>query len=1076
MKRPSPSAIAIILALVLIPARTFATIANVVGVCSAGTTVNAATITCTAGSTVAAGKQMIISVCSDAGSSINSVSINGGGATITSSVNYSNASPSRSVSWVITSDGVTSGQSITVTMSASNTARSMNVLAADNVTDTLDGAAQTASGTAAGPTVAGSTTTGNADDILLALTCYGGSGAVTFDPNTGLGYAEGSAETQAQNGVTNRNYGVAYKLPAAVGTVKPQPTLGSSQAYWIAAIALKGATPTNTPTLTFTNTSTPTNTPTSTPTITNTPTRTWTPTLTATTTQTATPGIQGAHSFESGGPVTNFFRAEMGGGYTSGSSLAQLTIQKTPVPTVAANYWSLRVKPTPGQKEAVYQDFPAASALVYHARFYATTASTLARKVVDITNGSTKSGCFLTEVADGSGVRLKVYFASTGNKCTSSLTDTKRCTLDADCVDSGGNSATCSDGAYATSGVLNVGQWYSATVTESHSGAIVTCTLQIAGGPTQTSTQNEGVCAASGDHANYPCAVDGDCGTSTPCDISSVVAMSRIYMGTNDTVSDFTDYVLDDVIWKTGSTAGLNLVRAQGIDPTGAGGSTQWTPNTGNNFAAVDDMASAGANDGDTTYVATSAASKVDEYTLGDITLGTDESVLALTTSAVFRNTGTGLDAPISTGIGDATNSKLCNAVDAASFSDTSYYPSSYCFWGTDASSAAWTQTTVNAARARLNRSTAPSGNEVRVTAEKASVFIAMPTPARPITLIDQTGDGVLTGCVFGDSRMADTQFKAALASQLDQFDNLALCARPGLTSKALLTALPTLLNSTSTAVVTCNAIFGSTGRACDYVAWLPTDVNDWHTVPMMPREGYCYDNGGADQGNKCDCDQSFDTAAGALVTTDQNSYCVQGASFKNTCTAGSDCSGGPTNGLGCTHDSGLVPTWCMPGCINAPRCRSGVCIKEPSLALSKLRIRKIIQTIARSGAKQLVLYSPATRSDQIGCWGTLNDSIAAERNFIADMASGFSLNTGDLRADFEVGCSPPNNGCLRDAVHWTTTTGGGAERAANLITACWEKTCSGGSNAGASCRVDATCSGGGTCVVGSSNVSCGNL
>jgi hypothetical protein len=62
----------------------------------------------------------------------------------------------------------------------------------------------------------------------------------------------------------------------------------------------------------------------------------------------------------------------------------------------------------------------------------------------------------------------------------------------------------------------------------------------------------------------------------------------------------------------------LGNFRSVRLTPNAAGDTTQWTPNTGTNFGAVDDTAS----DGDTTYVATSTTDNIDLYNLPSPTHG----------------------------------------------------------------------------------------------------------------------------------------------------------------------------------------------------------------------------------------------------------------------------------------------------------------------------------------------------------------------------------------------------------------------------------------------------------------------
>jgi hypothetical protein len=70
----------------------------------------------------------------------------------------------------------------------------------------------------------------------------------------------------------------------------------------------------------------------------------------------------------------------------------------------------------------------------------------------------------------------------------------------------------------------------------------------------------------------------------------------------------------------------LGDCRIETIYPSGAGNSTQFTPNTGSNFAAVDES---GGSDSDTTYVASSTVGHKDTYTFGDL-VSTTGSVVAV--------------------------------------------------------------------------------------------------------------------------------------------------------------------------------------------------------------------------------------------------------------------------------------------------------------------------------------------------------------------------------------------------------------------------------------------------------------
>jgi hypothetical protein len=77
---------------------------------------------------------------------------------------------------------------------------------------------------------------------------------------------------------------------------------------------------------------------------------------------------------------------------------------------------------------------------------------------------------------------------------------------------------------------------------------------------------------------------------------------------------DYDDFYACDSQGST-NTDLLGDVRVETIFPTGAGNSTNMTPNTGSNYAAVNQT----AQDGDTTYVATPTATTKDTYAMGDL-------------------------------------------------------------------------------------------------------------------------------------------------------------------------------------------------------------------------------------------------------------------------------------------------------------------------------------------------------------------------------------------------------------------------------------------------------------------------
>jgi hypothetical protein len=78
-----------------------------------------------------------------------------------------------------------------------------------------------------------------------------------------------------------------------------------------------------------------------------------------------------------------------------------------------------------------------------------------------------------------------------------------------------------------------------------------------------------------------------------------------------DSTKHFDDFYISDSEF-------LGNFRTVRLSPNAAGDTTQWTPNTGTNVAAVDDA----ATDGDATYVTTSTADSIDLYNVSSPTHG----------------------------------------------------------------------------------------------------------------------------------------------------------------------------------------------------------------------------------------------------------------------------------------------------------------------------------------------------------------------------------------------------------------------------------------------------------------------
>jgi len=167
--------------------------------------------------------------------------------------------------------------------------------------------------------------------------------------------------------------------------------------------------------------------------------------------------------------------------------------------------------------------------------------------------------------------------------------------------------------------------------------------------------------------------------------------IDRITIGSQNT-ADNSATAVRDIVLMNGQGSSLNdflgpvIVEARLAD--GAGDNTDWTANTGTNFAAVDDP---GADDGDTTYVESTAAADRDDYTFADLSAITTAPI-AVQAHAIARYNATPLD------IATYLRRSATNDDGTAETPTGSYASRALTIWETDPiAAAAWTLANFNA-------------------------------------------------------------------------------------------------------------------------------------------------------------------------------------------------------------------------------------------------------------------------------------------------------------------------------------------------------------------------------------------
>lgn len=155
-----------------------------------------------------------------------------------------------------------------------------------------------------------------------------------------------------------------------------------------------------------------------------------------------------------------------------------------------------------------------------------------------------------------------------------------------------------------------------------------------------------------------------------------------------------TDNYWDDIVMSDDASTRIGTAVVQTLYPTGAGATTQWTPSTGNNWAAVDEAAA----NSDTDYVSTSTANNIDTYAMGNLS-NTSGTILALAVNLVARD-----DAGGSNSIAAVVRSGGTDYAQA-SVATTAGYLNYQTVISTDpATSSAWTGTNVNAVELGVKR------------------------------------------------------------------------------------------------------------------------------------------------------------------------------------------------------------------------------------------------------------------------------------------------------------------------------------------------------------------------------------
>ena len=223
--------------------------------------------------------------------------------------------------------------------------------------------------------------------------------------------------------------------------------------------------------------------------------------------------------------------------------------------------------------------------------------------------------------------------------------------------------------ATSSPGLIATGTWYSIEISATINSTTGTCLVRLNGSTVINFTGN----TKNG-------------GTNTTFD--------KVYFY-NDNGN--TSFFLDDVYVCDGTGSApyntfLGDVRVYALSPTGAGSSTQWTPDTGSNYARVNEVPYSAAN-----YVQSKTSGQRDTYALADLPAGVVSTIYGVQNNVIAKRTDAGAIA-----IMPALKSSATIAYGSSSIPGTADATISDMRTTDPNTSAAWTVSAVNALEAGM--------------------------------------------------------------------------------------------------------------------------------------------------------------------------------------------------------------------------------------------------------------------------------------------------------------------------------------------------------------------------------------
>lgn len=544
--------------------------------------------------------------------------------------------------------------------------------------------------------------------------------------------------------------------------------------------------------------------------------------------------------------------------------------------------------------------------------------------------------------------------------------------------------------------------------------------------------------------------------------------VGSVATGSGTYTAQFDDLALD-------SSVRVGVGRAVPLNPNG-GGASGWSNCSTTKSTCVDDYVAAAptTDDGDATHLLETSSGTTTTFDMETTTLGANESLSSVSAFAVGRETGANSgDYRVNTIINSVTTNGP--TVDPP---DTTYAPQGFAI----ATTGGWSQGNLDGMQTSIEHRT--NSGSVRVTAVLAYADIKEPDPPIRQNLQDWNGDGRLTIAAFGDSTTRGTGIGSCSLDASVQCSTSDEC-QPPLTGSDLgicknTGKYPTVLGSLltqgfarSTTMFNCG-LAGNT--AADLVSRAPSLitgqglVNKRYCRNHMPTE--CTPDSGTCTGANCasvDCAPQNNGASFCSLSCDLTigSKVCSGTHLRD-CTVDADCSGstcvgGSNQGAVCTVSS---------TCTGGGTCTAGGTCADypaPDYVLPLVGFNELVGGVYDECDNVFGFGLPCPKSTAGSPSATPTPGFYACTRAACSAATECAAGTGGLCSnDFTKACDADG-----DCSGGGTCSHARARGVSLCFSTCETSTtqecfgtnvCYGGSNLGAACSADSTCTGGGVC------------